>query len=159
VTDLVAFKLPSIAGNNVNVTSIALTEWGEAAGHSNVSVLVGGNSSTTLASLAGLSISQLEADGFHLLQFDGTGNNAADGSRTITSTTADTNGGQDLADFGGSILIVAASLNDPTTAPDFVKVASIGATSTPVPEPATVAMFGFGLAGLFALRRRRKKQG
>jgi hypothetical protein len=133
------------------------------AGHSNVSILVGGTATTTLASLAGLSITQLEAAGFHLLQFDGTGVNTAGGSRTITSTTTDSNdvaGQNDLADYTGSIMIVAASLTDPITTPDMFKIASIGATSAPtkVPEPGTLAVFGVGLAGLAALRRRRKNR-
>ncbi len=157
VSDMVAFKLPTIAGSAVNVTSIVLNQFGtdqNPSGHSNVSILIGGNSSTTLASLAGQSINQLEALGFHLLQFNGTG------TRTITSTTTDSNdaaGANQLADYTGSIMIVAASLSDGTGTPDYIKIGSIAATSTRVPEPGTVAMFGFGLAGLAALRRRRNR--
>jgi hypothetical protein len=170
VTDLIAFQLPTISGSTLSISSLSLTRWGGSSGSANTSVLIGKANGLSISTLAGQSIKSLESAGFQLLQFGGTStNNNGPSPLTISSTAVDTNTAAEgdqggtlggLTDVSGDILIIAASLDDNGSSPsqtDFIKPLSIVTTSTKVPEPGTLAMFGVGLAGLIGLRRRRKK--
>jgi len=163
VTDVVAFQLPTVTGTQWTVNNLTIHEFnGSNGGKGNLTVLVGGTSSTTLASISGMSITALEAAGFHLLQYNNGTNNTTDGTEiTITDTTKDATN-QTLGQFTGSMLLVAASINDTGTSQsnsDYFKIGEIGGSrpTTQVPEPGTLVIFGAGLAGLIVLRRRQSK--
>jgi hypothetical protein len=60
-----------------------------------------------------------------------------------------------FAGVSGNLMIVAASVTD-TSPKDYIKIKLISADPpTQVPEPTTIAMFVFGIAGLAVARRRR----
>lgn len=63
---------------------------------------------------------------------------------------------QNFAAVGGAVTLDQLFISISTGGADG-NVDNIALTSTPVPEAATLALFGAGLAGFGALRRRRKK--
>ena len=167
VTDMVAFKLPTITGNTVSVTNVVLNQFGNnvsPAGHSNVSILIGGTATTNSASLAGLSITQLEAAGFHLLQFDGTGVNrpaAAAPSPRPRPTSNDAAGDERSRRLHrlhhDRCSLAQRSDHHSRDVQDRVDRGDVR-THEGAGQPGTLAVFGIGLAGLAALRRRRKNR-
>jgi hypothetical protein len=166
-SDVIIFQLPA----GVAVTGILLN--GNFGGGTNADVYLGTGIGTGSASGTTLTLGSCASGSC-------TGNNSGTTSFTSQSLTSlvsnfgfvQVNGGGTGGQFNGSstvnnisltdgiayqYLIVVASLTD--TNPDYFKVGAVTA-GTPthtiaVPEPGTLALFGIGLAGLVALRRRR----
>ncbi len=154
-TDFVLFKLPS----NSYATQILLNGgWG---GGTNADVFIGTGvgsgvdkgQTLSMSSMSGMSFNSLLTN-WGFTQLDGNGKQSGDdfvgtdNSNTInlSGTTPD------------QYLIVEASTSDgwgTWNDPDYFKIGAITLASTAVPEPASFAVLGAGLAGLALLRRRR----
>jgi hypothetical protein len=164
LNDVIAFVLP---GSLTDPLKIILNQFcangssgptgcsGTNQGKSDISILVGNLSGTASTILAGLKNGTTTLKGFTLLganDVSSTPNNGLNGSGNREVDITNTN-------LNDNVLIVTASLADLTNGTlDFVKIGAL-VTQAPraVPEPGTLAVFGIGLAGLIALRRRQRR--
>jgi hypothetical protein len=143
VYDMVAFQLPSA---NFDVTKITLNTFSTSqysSGHADFTVFVGGNSQvTSLSSLAGVTLGSLTSTyGFTELNYS----HATDGTFNINS-----------GNVTGQYLIVAASLTNTWKSDDFKIAQVVGNSSTHVPEPSTLLVFGSGGIMLIFFNRKRR---
>lgn len=77
-------------------------------------------------------------------------------SFTFFGNDSDQANGEQLVDFGQSLIVSRAVFSARNLSNNEFSVAGF-AKAAPVPEPATMLLFGVGLAGLAGLARRRKK--
>jgi len=150
--DFIVFKLPT--GTNFDKLDISLSPFGTTE-NINATILYGTptaalglGSNPSVTAFAGLSISNLLADGFA----ETTTTNLLHESSIKTVDI--------VASSPIEYFIVAADLTPSRYETDYFKVNAVTAIDTPtVPEPGTLAVFGIGLAGMWAAGRRSRRVG